>query len=169
MPGPHPTQMDYVIVLGASTQGEQATPVFRARILEGVRLYHSGQVKKIILTGGPGAPPQAEVAKTIALEAGVPEENLLVEDKSKNTWENLKFSRELLAGQSQKRVFIVSEPLHLKRALLMAQDLGMEAYPAPTKTSAYKSFWKKFYFTGREAVAYTYYRVKRLFIKNNPA
>jgi len=150
-------------------EGDKPPPSSGQGSWRGSAFITQAKSKKIILTGGPGAPPQAEVAKTIALEAGVPEENLLVEDKSKNTWENLKFSRELLTGQTQKRVFIVSEPLHLKRALLMAQDLGMEAYPAPTKTSAYKGFWKRFYFTGREAVAFSYYRLKRVFIKNNPA
>ena len=37
------------------------------------------------------------------------------------------------------RVLLVSDPLHLRRAARMALDLGMDAYPSPTRTSRYQS------------------------------
>ena len=58
---------------------------------------------------------------------------------------------------------IVSDPLHMKRAMLMAKDYGMKAYSSPTPTTRYISLKSKFSFLAREEFFYVGYRVYRIF------
>ena len=58
---------------------------------------------------------------------------------------------------------IVSDPLHMKRAMLMADDNGIKAYSSPTPTSRYITVKSKFSFLAREEFFYIGYRVYRIF------
>jgi uncharacterized SAM-binding protein YcdF (DUF218 family) len=58
---------------------------------------------------------------------------------------------------------IVSDPLHMKRAMLYADDKDMEAYSSPTPTSLYQSWKTKAPFLARETFYYSGYRLVRLF------
>lgn len=49
-----------------------------------------------------------------------------------------------------KTALIVSDPLHMKRAMLQAKDYGIDAYSSPTNTSMYKSIKEKTKFLFRE-------------------
>jgi uncharacterized SAM-binding protein YcdF (DUF218 family) len=129
---------DVAIVLGAAVRGEQPSPVFRERIDHGIDLFRSGQVKWLFLTGGRPrhiARPESEVAKTYAIAHGVPEDRILVETQSHNTYQNLYYAQEVLRARGLERLLVVSDPYHLRRALLMAHDLGLQAEPSPTPTS----------------------------------
>lgn len=165
---------DYVIVLGATSFGPRPSPVFRERIQEGIRLYREGKAKKLIFTGKPGDPPQAIVAKNHALAQQIPEEDLLIEVSSTNTLENLYFAKGVAKQPEEASFLIVSDPLHLKRALQIAQDLEMNAHPAPTQSTRFNTPVSRLKFFGREVLAYSYYRLQKLFnlhqkkIKNLP-
>jgi uncharacterized SAM-binding protein YcdF (DUF218 family) len=158
-----PPSADYAIVLGAQSWGKEASPVFQGRIEEGIRLYRQGRIKKIIFSGGPGRPPQAEVAKAYAMAQHIAPEDILTEDRSRNTWENLQYSKELLPPSPVPSVYIVSDPLHLKRAAAMAQDLHLQGYPYPTQSSRIRSFTSQVAFWIRESLAFSYYRILRIF------
>jgi uncharacterized SAM-binding protein YcdF (DUF218 family) len=54
---------------------------------------------------------------------------------------------------------IVSDPLHMKRAMRMAAELGVEASPAPTPTSRYRSWATKAPFLARELYFYNHYLI----------
>jgi uncharacterized SAM-binding protein YcdF (DUF218 family) len=58
---------------------------------------------------------------------------------------------------------IVSDPLHMKRAMLYAHDLGIRAYSSPTPTSLYRSWRTKLPFLMREEFYYAGYSIIRLF------
>lgn len=69
-------------------------------------LYHQGYGPKILFTGGLGRntegllpEPEAVRFARVAMECGVPEEDILLEDKSANTKENIEFTRQLLKEQ----------------------------------------------------------------------
>ena len=66
-------------------------------------LYHQGYAPKILFTGGLGRntegllpEPEAVRFARVAMECGVPKEDILLEDKSANTKENIEFTRKLL-------------------------------------------------------------------------
>ena len=66
-------------------------------------LYHQGFAPKILFTGGLGRntegmlpEPEAHRFAKVAMECGVPEADIILEDKSRNTKENIDFTRALL-------------------------------------------------------------------------
>jgi uncharacterized SAM-binding protein YcdF (DUF218 family) len=135
---------DVAIVLGAGTRRETPSPVFRERIDHAINLYRSGVVRAIILTGGVGngrTVADSEIARDYALEEGVPTEAIYIETSSETTLQNLQEAREIMQGQGFESALVVSDPLHLYRALAMAGDLGLDAHPSPTPTSRINSWW----------------------------
>ncbi len=160
-------QADAAIVLGAAAWGERPSPVLRERINYALELYKAGYVHKIIFTGGQAdrsEPAEAVVAQGYALERGIPEADILIETKSRSTRENLYQAQQVASEHQLKRLLIVSDPLHLKRAVLIAQDLGMDAYPAPTPTTRYRSLGSQFWFLARETYYYVTYLLYRPFV-----
>ncbi len=160
---------DAVIVLGASTDLNGVSPVYRERINHGIFLYNNGYADYIILTGGKGKGndfSDAQKAKEYALLKGIPEDAILIEEKSRITEENLKFSKEILDSYNLDTCIIISDPLHMKRAMLMAKDYGINAYSSPTTTTMYQSFKTKIPFLLREEFFYIGYKVLRYFYVN---
>jgi uncharacterized SAM-binding protein YcdF (DUF218 family) len=161
-----PAPADVAIVLGAAVWDTAPSPVFAARIDHGIVLYRRGRVRRIVFTGGVGAGnrhAEAEVARRYAIQAGVPEDRITVETRSTITYENLREAAALLASEAAPRVLIVSDPLHMRRAVTMARDLGLDAHPAPTPTSRYRSWRTRAGFLGREVFFYATYLLQRPF------
>jgi uncharacterized SAM-binding protein YcdF (DUF218 family) len=152
---------DAAIILGAEIWGDKPSPVFRERINHGITLYKKHNVKRLIFTGGSSdgkEPTEATVAKRYAMEHGIPETGILTETASRTTHQNLENALEVAQSYQLSKFLIVSDPLHLGRALMMAQDLGMEAYPSPTPTTRYRSLKTKMGFLVRETYFYFVYR-----------
>lgn len=157
---------DVAIVLGAAILDGEVSPVYRERINHGIYLYENGYVDYIILTGGFGEgsyKSDSQVAKEYALSQGVPEERILIEEKSTITEENLEFSKEVMEENNLETAIIVSDPLHMKRSMLMAEDYNINSLSSPTTTSMYKSLKTKIPFLLREEFFYVGYCVVRVF------
>lgn len=157
---------DVAIVLGAAISDGEVSPVYRERINHAITFYEEGTVDYIILTGGFGDgsfKSDSQVAKEYALSQGIPEESILIEEKSTITEENLEFSKEIMDENNLKTAIIVSDPLHMKRAMLMAKDYNITALSSPTTTSMYKSLKTKIPFLLREEFFYVGYCVVRVF------
>ena len=155
-------QADVAIILGAAAYGDRPSPVFEERIKHGVDLYRSQKVKKLLFTGGfaPGAnSAEASVARRYALRAGVPGHAILIETHSHTTRQNLVYARREMAAHGMNSALIVSDPLHLKRALRMARDLEIKAYAAPTPTTRYRTWRSKVGFLLRELYFYNQYLI----------
>jgi len=144
---------DAAIILGAAVWGDQPSPVLRERLHHAIWLYQQGYVDHLIFTGGRGeaqAYAEAEVAKNYALTQLVPEEAIFIETKSTITEENLQNALDIANAHGWERFTIVSDPLHMKRSMMMAEDLGMKAYASPTPTTAYRSWRTILPFFARE-------------------
>ena len=144
---------DAAVVLGAAVYRNRPSPVFRDRINHAIRLYQAGEVDAIIFTGGLGNGDQfseAEAARQYALAAGVPDEDIFIETTSTNTFYNLKNAREIITAQGFENVLVVSDPLHMRRAMAYAGDLALDAEPSPTTTTRYVSLRPKLNFLLRE-------------------
>ena len=156
---------DAAIFLGAAVWDEKPSPVFRERINHGINLYKSASVNKIIFTGGQGSDrelAEAIIAKNYAVRQGVSELHILTETKSRTTYQNLYYAKQVAEKNQLSQFLIVSDPLHMKRAMLMAKGLGMKAYPSPTPTTRYKSLTSKLPFLLRETYFYIHYLASRL-------
>ena len=157
---------DVAIVLGAGTWKGEVSPVYRERINHGIWLYQNGYVEYLILTGGVGegnTVSDAAAAKAYALSQGVPEDVILIEEKSTITEENLFYAKALMDELSLRSAIIVSDPLHMKRAMLMASDYGIDACSSPTPTTMYRSLKTQIPFLAREEFFYLGYLVVRVF------
>lgn len=158
-----PPDAEYALVLGARSLDSGPLPVFQGRIDYALELYRQGKVKKILFTGGPNFPEkisQAEIAKRYAVERGIPEGDILLEPLSMRTLENFREAVKVLP-EPQASVLVVTDPFHLKRAMLMAEDVGMKAEAAPVPQTLVRSRWSRFKFLTRETFAYIYYYLFR--------
>lgn len=160
------TTCDAAIVLGAAATDEAVSPVYRERINHGIWLFENGYVDYLILTGGVGKGNEksdALVAKQYAIEMGVPERAIRIEEQSTITEENLEYAKSIMDAHSMDTAIIVSDPLHMKRAMQMANDYGITAYSSPTPTTMYRSARTQIPFLAREVFFYIGYSVVRLF------
>lgn len=87
-------------------------------------LYHEGYAPKVLFTGGLGRntegllpEPEAIRFARVAMDCGVPEEDILIEDKSANTKENIEFTRSLLKqrGIPSDHILGVHQPFMERR------------------------------------------------------
>ncbi len=152
---------DAIVVLGARVKVDETySPCLYYRVDHAIELYREGEAKKVIMSGdgGPKMPNQAKGMEEIALKLGLNKEAILLEGKSKTTYENLVFTKELMQKNNLKSVIIVSDPYHLPRASLVAKKLGMNATVSP----AFKSpCWYRFTYISpyflREGLALMWY------------
>ena len=144
---------DTAIVLGAAVIGAVPSPVFAARIDHAVDLYRAGRVKRILLTGGRSPEDylsEAAAGAAYAERRGVPLVAILIEDQSRTTFQNLENAAKVLGQSRRLPVLIVSDPLHMRRALAMAADAGLNPQAAPTPNSRYRSLGTRLPFLARE-------------------
>ncbi|MBR5939745.1 MAG: YdcF family protein [Neisseriaceae bacterium] len=167
-----PSSADAIIVLGAAAYYHKPSPVFEERIRHAVNLYKQGKAKKIIFTGGTpkaGFQTEAEVGAKWAEKNGVPRRDILLEPNSRNTFDNLKNAAEIAKQQKLHSFIVVSDPYHIARAKLMAEDLGLTVQMSPTPTSRFNTaalpVKLKFFFS--EVHHYSLYCILRLPQKNN--
>jgi uncharacterized SAM-binding protein YcdF (DUF218 family) len=136
--GSPPTSADAAIILGAAIERDQPSPEFREKINHGIELLNTGKVRRLILTGGRpnrGEYAESNVAKKYATENGVPEDKIVTEAKSHTTYQNLYYARELAREDNLNSFIIVSSPFHIRRAMRIADDLGLYAHGSPTPAS----------------------------------
>lgn len=90
------------------------------RTAEAVDLYQANWADLIIFSGAARdqGTSNAEAMEKIAVESGVPEENILLEDKAQDTFDNAKYVRDLLAENNVKKIILVTSPYHQRRAFI---------------------------------------------------
>ncbi len=149
---------DVAIVLGAGTNNGVLSPVFKERVNHGIYLYKKGVVKKIILTGGKGENQDisdSDVARNYAIQQGIPLKDLLIEESSEYTYENLTEAKSLMDSLNFSSALIVSDPLHMKRSMELAIATNIECESSPTQTSMYQTTIPKLKFLAYETFFYT--------------
>lgn len=101
-------------------------------LTEGLRLYRLAPQAKLILSGGIPCPGQKPAALTMAdflHQMGVPSGDLIVEGKSRNTYENFTRVKELVG---EDPFILVAAACDLRRAVAVAKKLRMKPIPAPS-------------------------------------
>lgn len=92
------------------------------RIWQAINLYHLGKVDKIMIVGANGdifekGLNEAVQFKTVLLEWGISEEDLIIEENSKNTHENAVETKKVLASHPEVQNFLlVTSALHMPRS-----------------------------------------------------
>lgn len=130
-----PSNIQYMIVLGAQIRGEQLSLSLYNRVVKALDYLIENPNSKVIVSGGQGegeAITEAEAMERFFLENGIEKERIIKEEKSTSTFENIKFSKEFLNGEQE--VIIVSNDFHLFRASLIAKRLGLKPYTLSAET-----------------------------------
>lgn len=145
---------DAIIVLGAAAYDARPSPVFEQRIVHGIHLYERGLAEWLVFTGGFGGEgarfAESEVARRYSIDRGIPEERILIETVSHTTRENLEQAAILMRERGLQRAILVSDPLHMARALRLARGQGIEALGSATPTSRFRSLESRWHFLVRE-------------------
>jgi uncharacterized SAM-binding protein YcdF (DUF218 family) len=130
--------VDAIVVLGAAQYDGRPSPQLQARLDEVVRLWPQGYAPLVVVTGGKQPDDrftEAEASARYLVERGVPESAIVFENAGTTTFESLESTAEILGERGLHRVLLVTDPFHSLRSRLIAEEVGMEAYVAPTSTS----------------------------------
>lgn len=135
-----PTRHDAIVVLGAGVRppgslrpSVEPTDVALERVFCAAGLFHAGIAPTLLVSGGDpsifgAGPREAVTLKRVAMDLGVPEPAIRLEDRSRTTYENLVETRRLLGPA---RIALVTSAAHLPRAVALAEAQGFDVTPAP--------------------------------------
>lgn len=106
------------------------------RVHEAARLYHAGRAPLVVLSGGSdksiSVMSEAAAMAGVLRELGVPESVLLLEERSRNTRENARFTADMLAERDIRDILLVTSALHMPRAKSLFEAQGMTVVAAAT-------------------------------------
>ena len=128
---------DAIVVMGAAQYNGIPSPDLTSRLQEALTLWRAGDAKVIMVTGGKesGDRYTESGASVRYLEAhGVPATDIL-EVTGRDTWQELSLTAPQLRDRGDTTVLIATDPFHEDRSLAIATEVGLVAYPTPTRTS----------------------------------
>ena len=136
---------DYVIIHGAGLRKDgTVTKLLAERCDKAIAIYHRDPTPPYLIpSGGQGrdeACSEAEAMGRYLLEKGIPEEKILIEDKSATTMENIKNSRDLImARPGRKYTALVTSNYHVYRVMRYARKAGLKAVGIGAHVASY--YW----------------------------
>lgn len=105
------------------------------RVVDAARLYRTGKVRAILVTGGnlpwqTSAVPEGELIALFLVELGVPRGVISVETESRNTFENAENAASILRARGWGDALLLTSAFHMPRALAVFRGEGVNATPA---------------------------------------
>lgn len=143
-----PENVGAIIILGCGIrQDGTPTPLLKGRVDKAVSIYNehtdtSGEKPFLIPSGGQGPDEvisEAQSMKDYLMTLGIPEDNILTEDQSVSTYQNMLFSKKIIDEHELSDIVFVTNNYHLFRSGIFSADVGMKAHGAGAKTKGY--FW----------------------------
>ena len=132
-----------IIILGSGLFGDKVPPLLAQRLDKGLAIYEKFNRKPVIIvSGGQGDDELISEAEAMAgylMEKGVPADSILLENKSRTTFENLTFSKQLMLahGLEQDRVVLVTNSFHALRAGIYMKQVGLKGRSIGSRTAFY--------------------------------
>lgn len=134
-----PVPSEAVLILGNSLEeGRIPSKITSERLEKGLMLYQNGFCDTIIVSGGKG--PSDEIAVADAMQKwliykGVPEKNILVENQSANTLENILYAKEIALKYDIEDIILVTSDFHIYRSMLIADKIFDEVTGAASMSN----------------------------------
>jgi uncharacterized SAM-binding protein YcdF (DUF218 family) len=136
------------IVLGGGVYYDTETDVVTYggnadRYLGVLRPYHEDKIQKILVSGGGAnylAPDvkESEMLKRLYLLCDIPSEDILVEEKSLNTYQNALYSKPILEELGEDEYLLITSALHMRRAVACFEKQGISVIAHPVMKSVGK-------------------------------
>lgn len=120
--------IDCILVLGCKVGADGTlSHMLEDRLRQGVALYDLNAAPKLLMSGDHGRSEYDEVdaMKRYAVETGIPSCDVFMDHAGFSTYESVYRAKEVFAV---RRVIIVTQEYHLYRALMVAREMGLEAY-----------------------------------------
>jgi len=91
-----------------------------------------------------GAEPESEAARRFWLSLGIKDSMILVENASRNTYENAELTRKMASG---RKIFLVTSAYHMPRSVQSFKKKGIDFLPAPTdyKAARVPNVWAEYF------------------------
>jgi uncharacterized SAM-binding protein YcdF (DUF218 family) len=134
---PRPADAIVVFAGGVGESGAAGGGV-QERISQALSLYREGVAPHMIISSGfVFTLREAQMMKDIAVKNGVPADAIVLEERATNTYENVAYTRDILAANGWRRIALVSSPYHMRRALLTWRKAapGVEVIATPPPSS----------------------------------
>ena len=141
-----------LIVLGCQVKEGRPSLMLRRRLDAAYDYLSEYENVTVIVSGGKGSDElisEAQCMKDYLVSRGIASERIIMEDKSESTYENLKYSREIIEKNGLSPVItIVTDGYHQLRAEMIAEKLDMKAYniSAPTSEWLIPTYWVREWF-----------------------
>ena len=129
---PQKRDFDYVIIHGAGLlRGKEVSKLLADRIDKAIEVYQKDPTPPILIpSGGKGDDEdisEAEAMEKYLVEHGIPKENIIKEDRSMTTRENLLFSKKIICQRGgSPYVALVTSNYHVYRALSLCESIDLE-------------------------------------------
>ena len=142
-----------IVILGGPEQlrlskvwGQPVLGNASERLLAGIALAHRFPTAKIVVTGGTTNllsrdDKGADIAAAVLISAGVSEDRIVVEDASRNTEENARFSKALVHPLGGEVWVLVTSASHMPRSVGIFCKLDWPVVPYPVDYRATRSGW----------------------------
>ena len=138
---------DALLLLGVALgENDEATPELRARVLTAAALYHGAGPMRIVVCGGltrEHRVAEADVMAALLMQAGVPERDILREDRSRTTMENFLNAAALPGVAKDARVLVVTSDYQLRRSVMTARRAGFLHVRGAPAALAHDKAWKR--------------------------
>lgn len=156
---PETDEYDAIVVLGAQVKADGSLSLQLTWRLDAAYEAWLEKTCPVVVCGAQGTDepmPEAHAMRDYLISKGVPPTQILMDDTSFNTRQNIRHAAELL-GDSAQTVLIVTSDYHLPRAMALAEDEDLQATGLGAETLP--EYWVKNY--GREALAWIKYWMQK--------
>lgn len=154
---------DVILVFGCRAHADGSpSDALRDRMTTANKLYQDGLASTMVLSGGPGDGDFHETAvmKQLALEQGVPESAILLDEQGWNTAETINNLPPLIENLPGQNVLAVSHFYHLPRIKMTSRRKGLTCFTVPAEES--KILARQPWFLLREVAALWWYYLEPL-------
>ena len=141
-----------LIVLGCQVRGTEPSLMLKRRLDTAYDYLSEHEEVCAVVSGGKGTDEEISEAQCMysyLISRGVDSKRLYMEDRSTSTYENIRFSKEIIDRESLcADITIVTDGYHQYRADLLAKQQGIKAYNIPAPTSAWllPTYWVREWF-----------------------
>jgi len=132
------------------------------RVVDAYRLYKI-EKKPIILSGGRvyGKKSEAQIAKKFLISLGVNERDIIIEENSRDTYENALLVKEILKNKGLNKIILITSAFHMKRSVQLFKKHFSHILPYPTGYRTSRSDYNVLsYMPNGENIAFVAYSIK---------
>ncbi len=155
---------DVAIVFGAAAWKSGPSDVFADRLKIAQKLYESGSIKKILISGDNGKLQynEPETGKNFLIKKGVNAEDIVLDYAGFRTYDTCARASKIW---NIKKAYLITQEFHLSRSVFTCEQFGIESIGVSSSLQNYRNHWKNLL---RETFAQQKAFYEILFFRHDP-